>query len=307
LPGERGIVGDTVLFQSAAGGTANLDGATPTLAGVTFNSSMTSYTIAPGTGGSLQMNNGASSAAIDVAAGSHSITAGLALLSNLSVDAAAGSTLTIGGAISGAGKSLTLTGAGTVILSGPNSFTGGTNVSGGSLIVEYGASLGGSLTIGSGALVTIAASDANGNPLVEAASAAAPESSAANASSAAPAVVEAASTAAAQPVSMATMASLDAESTPSVDQLPFVGGPSPIDAVEAPSSTTAATSIGAAEPARVGGFGPFAIPDSILPRRLLTTAAADRHSGRNTSHLVKQLAIVDDLLEQRARWSSFDG
>jgi autotransporter-associated beta strand protein len=278
------------------------------------------------------MNNGANSAAIDVAAGSHSITAGLALLSNLSVDAAAGSTLTIGGAISGAGKSLTLTGAGTVILSGANSFTGGTDVSAGSLIVEYGASLGGSLTIGSGAVVTIAASDANGNSLVDAASAAAPESSAAVASSAA---LGAMPTRAGRPMGppagrrghephrgMATqgsgpgtrqfsieapLASIAAVPSLSLNQPPVVGSPLPVSTAAKPSVSSANNSIASAAAAHVGGLDPFAIPDSIFPRRLLTTAAADRPSGRNTSHLVKQLAIVDDLLEQPARWSSFDG
>jgi autotransporter-associated beta strand protein len=50
-------------------------------------------------------------------------------------------------------------------ISGANSFTGGTTVTGGSLVVERGASLGGSLAISGGSVVTIAVSDANGNPL----------------------------------------------------------------------------------------------------------------------------------------------
>ena len=52
-PGVRGIAGDTVLFATATGGVATLDGASPTLAGITFNNATTSYTIAQGTGGSI--------------------------------------------------------------------------------------------------------------------------------------------------------------------------------------------------------------------------------------------------------------
>ncbi len=164
-PGVRGLTGDTVLFTSNMGPIATLDGANPTLAGVTFNSATTSYTIAPGAGGTLQMNGGTSNASIQAAAGSHSITAPLSLLSNLTINAAAGSSLTISGTISGTGQSLTKTGAGTLTVGGANSFTGGTTVAGGSLVVENGASLGGSLVIGGGSVVTIAASDAKGNPL----------------------------------------------------------------------------------------------------------------------------------------------
>ena len=164
-PGVRGLTGDTVFFASNMGPIATLDGANPTLAGITFNSATTSYTIAPGSGGTLQMNGGTSNASIQATAGSHSIAAQLSLLSNLTISAAAGSSLTISGAISGTGQSLTKTGAGTLTLSGANSFTGGTTVTGGSLVVESGASLGGSLAISGGSVVTIAASDANGNPL----------------------------------------------------------------------------------------------------------------------------------------------
>ncbi len=189
-PGLRNVAGDTVLFQSAAGGIANLNGASPTLAGITFNNSAVSYTIAPGSGGTLQLSNGSSSATIEDAAGNHSITAPVALSSNLTVDIAAGDTLTIAGAISGLGKSLTKMGAGSLVLGGANSFTGGTTVSGGSLIVESGASLGGSLVIGAGSAVTLAASDANGNPIADPTDVAT-ASSAANASLAATIVPDA--------------------------------------------------------------------------------------------------------------------
>jgi autotransporter-associated beta strand protein len=172
-PGLRGVPGDTVLFQSETGATASLNGVSPTLAGITFNNSAMSYTIAPGSGGALLLNNSYNIATIQIIAGDHSIQSGISLLSNLAIDTAANSSLSISGAISGGSQSLTKTGAGTLTLTGANTFTGGTSVFGGSLIVQTGAFLGGSLAIGNVAIVTIAASDANGNPLE---SAAAPQS-----------------------------------------------------------------------------------------------------------------------------------
>src|SRR5208282_1490248 len=75
-PGLRGIAGDTVLFASAAGSTITLNGADPTVAGITFDSSTTSYTISSqGAGGTLHLANGGDSASITVSSGSHAISA----------------------------------------------------------------------------------------------------------------------------------------------------------------------------------------------------------------------------------------
>ena len=57
-PGGRGIAGDTVVFNSSAGGTVTLDGASPSLAGITFSGGNSSI-IAQGSGGTLDLNNGA--------------------------------------------------------------------------------------------------------------------------------------------------------------------------------------------------------------------------------------------------------
>ncbi len=168
LAGLRGVPGDTVLFQSGAGATVNLNGASPTLAAITFNNAATRYTIAADTGGSLQLSGSGGNSAIRVAAGNHAVQAPVAMLSDLTVDAAASSSLTISGAVSGDGRYLTKSGAGTLTFSGANTFTGGTTVSAGQLVVKNGAPLGGSLMIGNGALVTIAASDASGNSLADA-------------------------------------------------------------------------------------------------------------------------------------------
>ena len=84
-------------------------------------------------------------------AGLDTITDPLALDSNVTVLPAAGSPLTISGPISGAGA-LTVGNAGTVVLSGANSYTGGTTVAAGTLVVTQSSAIaaGTSLTVGAG-------------------------------------------------------------------------------------------------------------------------------------------------------------
>ncbi len=153
-PGLRGVTGDTVLFGAAGGSPVTLDGASPSVAAIAFDNATSSYTIAQGSGGTLQLNNGANAATISVMHGSHTISAPVLLNSNLSIAPAAGTTLTISGAIGGTSESLTVNNSGTVILSGTNSYDGGTNVSLGNLIVTNPASLldGSNLTVGNTAL-----------------------------------------------------------------------------------------------------------------------------------------------------------
>ena len=157
-PGLRGIAGDTVLFASASGGTATLDGVSPSVAGITFNSSACGYTIASGTGGTLRLANGGSDASIIVSSGSHTISSPVALDSSVQIALASDSTLIISGTISGTGTSLNLTNHGTLILNGANDYTGGTFVQDGTLVVANANSLnaGTDLTIGVGGTVELA-------------------------------------------------------------------------------------------------------------------------------------------------------
>ena len=152
-PGLRGVAGDTVLFAAESGTTVSLDGTSPSVAEITLSSSNPGYTISQGTGGVLQLANGGNSASITVSSGSQTISAPLALGSNLAVLPAAGSRLTVTGGISGAGQSLNVNGGGTVVLSGANSYSGGTIVSAGKLIMSNSSAIaeGTSLTIGAGA------------------------------------------------------------------------------------------------------------------------------------------------------------
>ena len=117
----------------------------------------TGYTLAAGSGGTLTMNNSGGTAAtaeILVTSGTHGISAPVVLAESLAVVASAGTTLDISGAIgqSAAGAALSLVGDGTLILGGSDSFTGGTTVSGGTLIALTSAALpdGTSLTVGAG-------------------------------------------------------------------------------------------------------------------------------------------------------------
>jgi hypothetical protein len=156
-PGLRDVSGDTVVLDGSSPEKVTLDGASPSVASIAFNGSA-SDEIAQGSGGTLQLNNGSSSAAITVAAGKQVISAPVALASNVVVSPAAGSQLTISGGISGTGQSLTVAGPGKVDLQGADSYAGGTIVTGGKLIVDNSSAIaaGTSLTVGAGAAALFA-------------------------------------------------------------------------------------------------------------------------------------------------------
>ena len=139
VPGIDGPLsaGDTALFGAALGaGSAavTLDGASPHVSSLTFNSSG-SYTIARGTGGTLNLDAGAGTAAIAVMSGNHTIAAPVTLASSINIAQSAGSSLTVSGAIgeSGGSRGLTQSGPGLLVLAGPNSYSGDTNVNAGVL------------------------------------------------------------------------------------------------------------------------------------------------------------------------------
>ncbi len=130
--------------------TITLDGSR-TVKGLSFDGT-SGYTVAQGTGGSLTIDNGASSAGVTVAAGSHTISAPVVLNSTAGVSVTSGATLVISGAVSGSGG-ISKSGAGTLDLTGNNSFTGAVNVVGGTLGFGTANSLGtGALTLNGGAL-----------------------------------------------------------------------------------------------------------------------------------------------------------
>jgi autotransporter-associated beta strand protein len=149
---------DSATFGNSIGATSatvTLDGDNPSLKAITFANTMGgSYTLAQGTGGSFSLNNGVNTATITDSSGNNTISAPIILDSNSSASVAAGDTLTLSGNISDVGgKSLTLIGPGTTILSGTNSYTGGTTLNSGTLDANSVTSLGtGPLAVGGGVL-----------------------------------------------------------------------------------------------------------------------------------------------------------
>ncbi|HEX4412207.1 MAG TPA: autotransporter-associated beta strand repeat-containing protein [Lacipirellulaceae bacterium] len=109
--------------------TVTLDG-TKTIGSMLFDSAYT-YTISPGSGGSIIFDNSGGAATLTSSQGGHDIGVDVQLVSNLTA-AVTASTLKISGAISGAG-SLTKTGSGTLLLTSLNTYTGNTVVQAGKL------------------------------------------------------------------------------------------------------------------------------------------------------------------------------
>ncbi len=128
--------GDTALFGTAIGAssaTVTMDGS-HTLSALAFSTTGGGrYTINNGSGGTLALCNGASAVALSVSGGNQTIAVPVALGSNLAVTATTGSSLTVSGSISGTGQAISFSGGGVLVLSGPDTYTGGTTVSGGTL------------------------------------------------------------------------------------------------------------------------------------------------------------------------------
>jgi autotransporter-associated beta strand protein len=131
LGGVPNAAGAEVNFWRTltANRTITLDGS-KTVGTFTFDSPY-SYTISPGSGGSLVINNSGLAASFTSSQGNHTIAAGMQLNTNLGAAITTG-TFTISGVVSGGGG-LVKTGAGTLALTNANTYTGNTSVQGGTL------------------------------------------------------------------------------------------------------------------------------------------------------------------------------
>jgi autotransporter-associated beta strand protein len=135
IPGSQG---DSALFNTnLLSGPATIDlNAARTVGIVIFESIANSYTLAPGTGGSLVFDNAGDDSALGVLAGEHFISAPVTLSSDLAVNmTGASDAVTLSGGISGAGG-LAMNGLGTLKLSGANAATGGISINNGT--IEFG-------------------------------------------------------------------------------------------------------------------------------------------------------------------------
>jgi hypothetical protein len=162
-PGVDGALStnDTATFGGGptSATTVSLDGASPILTTLTFNNSGAAYNLAQGTGGSITFGTAQSEATVTNTAGTHTIAASLALARNTTLSTAAGSKLTLSGAVTGS-NNLVKSGSGTLLITANSSLmTGSTNVEDGLLTVNgsiansevtvsSGGTLGGSGTVG---------------------------------------------------------------------------------------------------------------------------------------------------------------
>lgn len=141
--------GDSAIFGATAPGTVNLDGS-QTVGGLTFNNA-SAFTLSSSDGSTLTLDNVGAGATLTVTTGAHSILNALALNDNLAVTASSGAQITIAGDISQVSgtQALTKSGPGTLVLSGSNTYSGGTSVSAGVLQFNNLAALGsGTLALG---------------------------------------------------------------------------------------------------------------------------------------------------------------
>ena len=152
-----GVPQDTAIFGPAlTSGTATvtLNGEFD-LAKLGFSTSGgASYVISPSDASTLTLANTAGSATISNSGGNQTIAVPIILGSNLSVSDSAGSVLNIIAAISGS-NSLSTSGVGELILSGQDTYTGGTSIRSGTLTVAGAGVLPdiGILTVGNGGSV----------------------------------------------------------------------------------------------------------------------------------------------------------
>jgi hypothetical protein len=130
----------------SAPATVTIDG-NKTVGALRFNNAL-SYSVQPGTGGTITLDNGAGVASlVQVISGNHTINVPIAIPAgrNSTIDVAAGSTLTLGGALAaGANLQITKTGGGTLLAKGLVSFDVGVavtalSVNGGNFVLAPGA------------------------------------------------------------------------------------------------------------------------------------------------------------------------
>ncbi len=127
-----------------------VDGA-KTVGSIIFDNA-NAYTITGGATDTITLDSGIAAAVLSVTTGSHTINAPIVLNGPVNITPGAGTSLTLGGVLSGS-KTVTYNGAGTVTVSGTNTYSAGTTLVSGTLSLANGAALGtGTFTISGGTL-----------------------------------------------------------------------------------------------------------------------------------------------------------
>jgi autotransporter-associated beta strand protein len=149
------VAGDVAFFGSAITSPAIIAVDSAHSVGYLRFDNTNAVTIGAAGSNNLTLDNGASAAVVIVNSGSHIIAENVLLKSSMSVAPASGATLTVSGNLSGAGG-VQLTDAGTLVLSGVNSYAGTTTVTAGTLEIGGAGQLGGGtysgdIAIGAGA------------------------------------------------------------------------------------------------------------------------------------------------------------
>ena len=188
--GTSGWVGTSGTYPNAAGAVANMNDAIVGTQTISLGQNITIGVLNIGASNglasfkisgpnSLIFDSGivgtAAQINVDATSDLDLVSTNVSLNSNLVVTSSAATNFTISGNISegGIGQSLTLNGTGALVLSGSNSYSGGTILGGGTLIVSADQNLGaasGSLTLSGGALSTTASFSSNRGVILSGAS-----------------------------------------------------------------------------------------------------------------------------------------
>jgi fibronectin-binding autotransporter adhesin len=165
----------SVTFSSSGSKTITLDG-NQSAGLLVFRPLQGAVSLAQGSGGSLSLGTAVAAPTINVNSGTVAISAPMTIEGSLGVTLSGASTLDLGNVSEGiAGSALTLNGNGHLVLTGADSYSGGTVVNSGTLIVDSTAGLkdDSSLTVGSAAASLFAPSAGAGASGAEAAGVAA--------------------------------------------------------------------------------------------------------------------------------------
>jgi hypothetical protein len=144
VPNASGAIANFYRTNNAAR-IVTLDGA-KSIGALSFNSP-SSYTINPGTGGSITLNNGASAASLTVAQGAHTLAVPLVVANNVNITVTTGGLTLNNGLSTLAAGTIARSGAGTLTISGSQSHAVGQIFIANAGVTNFNSSAGGNLSV----------------------------------------------------------------------------------------------------------------------------------------------------------------